>query len=151
MWEDFKKFIMRGSVLDLAVGIIIGGAFGAIVSSLVNDIIMPPIGLALGNIDFKNIMLVLKQGNPAGPYANPAAAQAAGAVTMNFGLFINYLITFLIVALVVFILVRAINRLYAKPEAPKAPTEKSCPYCKKNIDIQASRCPYCTSQLESAR
>lgn len=151
MWDDFKKFIMRGSVLDLAVGIIIGGAFGAIVSSLVNDIIMPPIGLVLGKIDFKNLMIVLQQGNPAGPYANPAAAQAAGAVTMNWGQFINYVIVFLIVALVVFLLIRAISRLYSKPEPPPAPTEKACPYCKKNVDLQASRCPYCTSQLESVK
>ena len=148
MLEDFKKFIMRGSVLDLAVGIIIGGAFGAIVTSLVNDVIMPPIGLVLGRIDFSNLMLVLQDGKTPGPYSTPALAQAAGAVTLNYGKFINTVIIFLIVALVVFLLVRAINRLYSpKAAAPAAPTTKECSFCYTDISLKATRCPNCTSQL----
>ncbi len=148
MLEDFKKFIMRGNVMDLAVGIIIGGAFGAIVTSLVNDVIMPPIGLVLGNIDFSNLMLVLKDGKTPGPYSTPAIAQAAGAVTLNYGRFINTLIIFLIVALVVFFLIRAINRLYRpKTAAPAAPTTKECSFCHTDIPLKATRCPNCTSQL----
>jgi large conductance mechanosensitive channel len=148
MLEDFKKFVMRGSVLDLAVGIIIGGAFGAIVTSLVNDIIMPPIGLVLGRIDFSNLMLVLQDGKTPGPYSTPAIAQAAGAVTLNYGRFINTIIIFLIVAVVVFLLVRGINRLYSpKAPAPPAPKAKECPYCHTEIPLLAIRCPNCTSQL----
>jgi len=145
--KDFKNFILRGNVVDMAVGIIIGAAFGAIITSLVRDIIMPPIGLLLGNVDFTNLFVVLK---PAGmTYASLADAQAAGAVSINWGLFVNTLIIFLIIALVVFFgIVRPIARMTAKKPAPAGPpTTKECPYCKSTINISASRCPNCTSQL----
>ena len=147
MLKEFKAFAMRGNVLDLAVGIILGGAFGVIVKSLVDDIIMPPIGLALGNVDFADLFVPLKEGpKAAGPYASLAEAQAAGAVTVNYGLFINSIITFLIVAFAVFLLVRAANRM--KPqEAAAAPSTKDCPHCRMAIPIAATRCPYCTSEL----
>ena len=151
MVEDFKKFIMRGNVLDMAVGIIIGAAFGSIVNSLVADVIMPPIGLILGNVDFSNLFLVLKDGaKAAGPYASLAAAKAAGAITVNVGIFINTIITFLIVALAVFLLVRNVNKLYKKPEAPAAPTTKDCPFCLMSIPIKATRCGHCTTDLKNA-
>jgi large conductance mechanosensitive channel len=147
MLKEFKKFAMRGNVLDLAVGIIIGGAFGTIVKSLVDDVIMPPIGLALGNVDFADLFLLLKAGPKAAPpYATLAEAQAAGAVTVNYGVFVNAVITFLIVAFAVFLLVRAANRLQPQ-EAPAAPTTKECPYCRVAIPIGATRCPQCTSEL----
>jgi large conductance mechanosensitive channel len=138
---------MRGNVVDLAVGIIIGGAFGTIVKSLVDDVIMPPIGLALGDVDFADLFLMLKEGAKAAPpYATLAEAQAAGAVTINYGLFVNSVITFLIVAFAIFLLIRGINRL--KPqEEPAAPTTKDCPYCRMPIPVAASRCPECTSEL----
>ena len=145
--EEFKKFIMRGNVLDMAVGIIIGAAFGSIVNSLVADVIMPPIGLLLGNVDFSNLFLVLKDGaKAAGPYASLAAAKAAGAVTINIGVFINTIITFLIVALAVFLLVRNVNKLYKKEEAP---TAKDCPFCLMSIPIKATRCGHCTADLKT--
>jgi large conductance mechanosensitive channel len=150
MLKDFKAFIMRGNVVDMAVGIIIGAAFGTIVTSLVKDVIMPPVGLALGKIDFSNLLVMLKQGTTPGPYDSLAAAQAAGAVTINYGLFINTIITFLIIALVVFFfIVRPIARMQApkKVEAPPAPTTKECPFCFTNIPIKATRCPNCTSPL----
>jgi large conductance mechanosensitive channel len=151
MWEDFKKFVMRGNVLDLAVGVIVGAAFGAIVKSLVDDVIMPPIGLLLGRVDFTNLFAVLRQGETAGPYATLADAQAAGAVTINYGLFINTVIAFLITALAVFLVVRAVSQLARKEEAPPPaePTTKECPYCFTTIPLQAVRCPHCTSQLEA--
>ncbi len=152
MLKDFKAFIMRGSVVDMAVGIIIGAAFGAIVSSFVKDILMPPIGLALGNVDFTNLFVVLKEGTAAAPYESLAAAQAAGAVTINYGLFINYIIAFLIVATVLFFfVVRPIARMQApkKVEAPAAPTTKECPFCFTSIPIKATRCPNCTSELKT--
>ena len=147
MLKEFKAFIMRGNVLDLAVGFIMGGAFGTIVKSLVDDVIMPPIGLALGNVDFSNLLMVLKPGDKAPPpYATVADAQAAGAVTLNWGLFINSVISFLIIAFAVFLLVRAANRL--KPaEAAAAPSTKDCPYCRMAIPVGATRCPQCTSEL----
>jgi large conductance mechanosensitive channel len=147
MLKEFKVFAMRGNVIDLAVGIIIGGAFGTIVKSLVDDVIMPPIGLALGNVDFSDLFLLLKDGPKAAPpYASLAEAQQAGAVTVNYGLFINSVITFLIVAFAVFLLVRAVNRL--QPPAPAAaPTTKDCPYCRMAIPAGATRCPQCTSEL----
>jgi large conductance mechanosensitive channel len=147
MLKEFKAFAMRGNVIDLAVGIIIGGAFGTIVKSLVDDVIMPPIGLALGNVDFSDLFLLLKPGSKgAPPYATLAEAQQAGAVTVNYGLFVNSVITFLIVAFAVFLLVRAVNRL--KPqEAAAAPTTKDCPYCRMPIPVGATRCPQCTSEL----
>ena len=141
---------MRGNVVDMAVGIIIGAAFGAIVTSLVSDVIMPPIGLALGKIDFSNLVIVLKQGATPGPYGSLAAAQAAGAITINYGLFISTIITFLIVASVVFFfVVRPIARMQApkKVEAPAAPATKECSFCFTNIPIKATRYPNCTSQL----
>jgi large conductance mechanosensitive channel len=147
MLKEFKEFAMRGNVLDLAVGIIIGGAFGTIVKSLVDDVIMPPIGLALGNVDFADLFLMLKAGAKAAPpYATLAEAKAAGAVTINYGLFFNSVITFLIVAFAVFLLVRAANRLRPQ-EAPATPTTKECPYCRLAIPVGATRCPQCTSEL----
>jgi large conductance mechanosensitive channel len=149
MLKEFKKFVMRGNVVDMAVGIVIGAAFGTIVKSLVTDIIMPPIGLLLGNVDFANLFTVLKEGaTAAGPYASLADAQAAGAVTINYGLFINTIISFIIVAFAIFILIRKINALKKKEEAPPAvPTTKDCPYCLTSIPIKATRCPNCTSEL----
>jgi large conductance mechanosensitive channel len=150
MLKEFKAFALRGNVLDLAVGIIIGGAFGTIVKSLVDDIIMPPIGLALGNVDFADLFLLLKSGVKAPPpYATVADAQAAGAVTMNYGTFINNIVTFLIVAFAVFLVVRAANRLMPQ-EAAAAPTTRDCPYCRMAIPVGASRCPHCTSDLKAA-
>lgn len=142
MLEEFKKFIMRGNVLDLAIGIIIGGSFGQIISSLVDDIIMPPIGLLLGKVDFSNLFLSL-DGNA---YASLAAAKEAGAATLNYGLFINTLINFLIVAFAIFLLIKQVNR-FQKPVEPEAPATKDCPYCQTAIPVKATRCPHCTSQL----
>jgi large conductance mechanosensitive channel len=150
MLKDLKVFIMKGNVVDMAVGIIVGVAFGAIVASAVKDIIMPPIGLALGKIDFANLVIVLKEGATPGPYTSLAAAQAAGAVTLNYGLFINTIINFLIIAAVVFFfIVRPIARMQAPKTvaAPAAPTTKECPFCFTNIPIRATRCPNCTSPL----
>jgi large conductance mechanosensitive channel len=150
MLKEFKEFAMKGNVLDMAVGIIIGAAFGAIVNSLVQDVIMPPIGLLLGNVDFSNIFVVLKEGKVAGPYASMAAAKSAGAVTVNFGVFVNTIISFVIVAFSVFILVRTVNRLRRQEEAPPpAPTAKECTYCFSSIPIKAIRCPQCTSELKA--
>lgn len=147
MWEDFKSFIMRGNVLDLAVGVIIGAAFGGIVNSLVNDVLMPPIGLLLGQVDFSQLYINLS----GQEYASLAAAQEAGAATINYGMFINALINFLIIALVIFLIVRWFERmrkLGAKEEAIEAdPTTKECPYCFSEIPIKATRCPSCTSEL----
>ena len=149
MLKDFKEFAMRGNVVDMAVGIIIGAAFGTIVKSLVADIIMLPIGLLLGNVDFTNLFVVLQQGATAGPYANLAAAQEAGAVTMNYGVFFNTIISFLIVAFAVFLLIRNINRLKKKEEAPPPePTTKECPECLSVIPIKAVRCAHCGIQLK---
>jgi large conductance mechanosensitive channel len=151
MLKEFKEFAMRGNVVDMAVGIIIGGAFGTIVKSLVSDVIMPPIGLLLGNVSFSNLFVTLKAGETAGPYATPAAASEAGAVTLNYGLFIDNIISFLIVAFAVFLLIRAINTLRRKEEtAPPPPDKKDCPYCLSSVAIKATRCPSCTSQLEAA-
>lgn len=146
MLDEFKTFIMRGNVMDMAVGIIIGAAFATIVASLVDDILMPPIGLLLGGVDFSNLFLTLKQGVPPGPYASLAAAQEAGAVTINYGVFINALVTFLIVALAVFLLVRWVNRLKG-PEPEAEVTTKSCPHCLMEIPLAATRCAHCTSEL----
>ena len=149
--KEFKEFAVKGNVVDMAVGIIIGAAFGSIVKSLVADVIMPPIGLLLGNVDFSELFVTLQEGaEAAGPYATLAAAKEAGAVTVNYGVFINEIITFLIVALAVFFLVRGINRLRREKEAepaPAEPTTKECPYCFSAIAIKATRCPACTSQL----
>jgi large conductance mechanosensitive channel len=150
MFKEFKAFVMRGNVLDLAVGIIIGAAFGTIVKSLVDDVIMPPVGLALGDVDFADLFVLLREGpKAAAPYASLADARAAGAVTINYGVFINNLVTFVIVAFAVFLVVRTANRL-RPPEAAEAPNTKDCPYCRMPIPVGASRCPQCTSELRSA-
>jgi len=143
MLKDFKEFAMRGNVVDMAVGIIIGASFGGIVKSLVDDVLMPPIGMLLGNVDFSNLYLVLKEGATPGPYAALVEAKKAGAVTINYGLFANSVISFLIVAFAVFLLVRALNKL--KKEAPPAdPTTTECPHCASVIALKAKRCPHCT-------
>ena len=156
MLKEFKTFIMRGNVVDLAVGIVIGAAFGAIVTSFVKDILMPPIGLLLGGVDFANMFAVLKEGTKlAGPYSSLAAAQSAGAVTINYGVFINAFISFLIVAAAIFFLVvRPLNQMAARQKAKEAaaapaavPTTKDCPYCATSIPVKAQRCPNCTSEL----
>jgi len=148
MLKEFKEFAFRGNVVDMAVGIIIGAAFGTIVKSLVDDVIMPPIGLLLSGVDFANFFILLKAGSPAAPYPSLADAQAAGAVTINYGVFINAVISFLIVALVVFLLIRSINQIRREEEAPPAePTTKECPYCLSTIPIKAIRCAHCTSEL----
>ena len=151
MFKEFREFAMKGSVIDMAVGIIIGAAFGTIVNSLVQDVIMPPIGLLLGNVDFTNIFALLKEGKVAGPYASVAAAKAAGAVTINFGVFVNTIISFILIAFVVFLLVRTINRLRREEKVPApVPTTKECTYCFSAIPIKATRCPNCTSELKGS-
>ena len=149
--QDFKAFAMRGNVVDMAVGIIIGGAFGTIVKSLVDNVMMPPLGLLIGNVDFSNLFFVVKGGDPAGPYATLAAAQEAGAVAIGYGLFVNAVVSFLIVAFAVFLLVRTMVKLQKQDAAPAAvPTTKTCEYCQLSIPIKAVRCPHCTSQLKAA-
>jgi large conductance mechanosensitive channel len=149
MLKEFREFAMRGNAVDMAVGIIIGAAFGTIVSSLVNDVIMPPIGLLLGNVDFTNLFIVLKEGAAPGPYASLAAAKTAGAVSLNVGVFINTVIHFVIVAFAVFLLIRSINKLRKAPApAPAVPTTKTCPHCLSTIPIKATRCAFCTSELK---
>ena len=150
MLKEFKEFAMRGNVVDMAVGIIIGAAFGTIVKSLVADIIMPPIGLLLGNVDFSNLFVVLKQGATPGPYAALVDAQSAGAVTINYGMFANTVISFIIVAFSVFLLIRGINKLKRQEEAPpEEPTTKECPHCLSTVPIKATRCGHCTSELSA--
>lgn len=143
MWKEFKEFAMRGNVIDLAVGVVIGGAFGKIVSSFVADVIMPLIGLLLGKISFENLFVSLNGKN----YASLAAAQEAGAPTLNYGLFISAIVDFLIIAFVIFLVIKGINKLQ-KPAPEPAPTTKKCPYCYTEIAIEATRCPNCTSQLD---
>jgi len=148
MLDEFKAFAVKGNVVDLAVGVVIGGAFGTIVKSLVDDILMPPIGLLVGNVDFSNLFIVLKQGSKlAGPYVSLAAAKSAGAITLNIGLFINALVSFTIVAFAIFMLVKGINRLKREDAAavPFVPTSKTCPHCMGEVHPQATRCPHCTS------
>lgn len=148
--REFEKFAVRGNVMDMAVGIIIGAAFGKIVNSLVSDILMPPLGLLMGRVDFANIFVTLYDGQKVpGPYDTLAAAQNAGAVTVNLGLFLNSIIAFLIVACAVFMLVKAMNALRERTNENKAvnATQKNCPYCCSKIDINARRCPFCTSAL----
>lgn len=147
MLKEFKEFISKGSVMDLAIGVIIGGAFSKIVSSLVDDIIMPLVGLLLGGADISNYFITLD----GGKYATLAEAQESGAATLNYGVFLNRIIDFLIIAFVLFLIIKAINKARAltkKPEAEAAPTTKVCPYCKSTIDINATRCPNCTSELK---
>ncbi|MDD5466351.1 MAG: large conductance mechanosensitive channel protein MscL [Anaerolineales bacterium] len=144
MIKEFKDFILRGNVLDLAIAVIIGGAFGKIVTSLVNDVLMPPIGLLLAKVDFSNLFINLS----GRPYASLSEAQAAGAATVNYGMFLNTVIDFLIVALVIFLMVRTVNRLQRAQAAPPAePVTKECSYCFTTIPIKATRCPHCTTQL----
>jgi large conductance mechanosensitive channel len=151
MLKEFKEFAMRGNVIDMAIGIIIGAAFGAIVGTLVADVIMPPIGLLLGNVDFSNLFVVLKEGKAAGPYPSLAEAQKAAAVTINYGVFVNAVIKFVVVAFATFFLVRSVNKLKRQEKvAPAAPTTKECPYCLSAIPVKATRCPHCTSQLAAA-
>jgi len=152
MFKEFKEFAMRGNVVDMAVGIVIGAAFGAIVKSFVDDVLMPPIGLLLGNVDFSNLFVTLKEGaKAAGPYPSLAAAKAAGAVTLNVGVFINTVISFLIVAFAVFLVIKGVNRLKREQPAPEAaPDTKECPFCFSAIPLKASRCPHCTSQLTAS-
>jgi len=150
MFKEFKEFAMRGNVVDMAVGIVIGAAFGTIVKSFVSDVLMPPIGLLMGGVDFSNLFAVIKEGVPAGPYAALADAQAAGAVTLNYGMFFNTVISFLIVAFAVFMVIKAMNTIQRKEEAPAPePTTKECPFCITEISIKATRCPNCTSQLSA--
>lgn len=144
MWKEFKAFIARGNVFDLAVGIIIGAAFGKVVSSLVSDIIMPPIGILLGKVDFSNLYINLS----GTEYASLAAAKEAGAATINYGAFISTVIDFLIVSFVIFLLVKQVNRLMAKPPAP--PSTRECPFCMTVVPLAATRCPACTSELPAA-
>jgi large conductance mechanosensitive channel len=151
MWKEFKEFIMRGNVIDMAVGIIIGAAFGTIVKSLVEDVIMPPIGLLLGNVDFANLYLILKSGTTPGPFASLADAQKAGAVLLKYGVFFNTIISFLIVAFAVFLLIKSVNKLKRQKEAPPpVPTTKECSHCFTAIPIKATRCPHCTSELKGS-
>ena len=154
MFKDFKTFVMRGNVVDLAIGIVIGVAFGAMISSFVKDVLMPPIGLLLGDVDFVNLFAVLSEGTVAGPYPSLVAAQEAGAVTINYGVFINALVNFIIIAFAIFFfVVRPINKMHARQKAKEiapAPDIKECPYCNTNIPIKATRCPNCTSELKTA-
>jgi large conductance mechanosensitive channel len=149
MLKEFKEFAMRGNVLDMAVGIVIGAAFGAIVTSFVADVIMPPIGLLLGNIDFANLFIILKEGKVPGPYESLVAAKDAGAVTINYGLFLNTVISFLIVAFAIFLLIKNVNRMKREQEAPPTvPTTKECPFCLSTIPMKAVKCAYCTAELK---
>ncbi len=146
MWKEFKEFVLRGNVLDLAVGIVIGAAFGAVVASFVKDILMPPIGLLLGGADFTNYFVVLR-GPADATFATLEAAQKAGAVTWNYGLFINTIINFLIIAFAIFLVVKAYNQVKKAPAPPPANT-KECPFCLSTIPLKARRCPQCTSELK---
>lgn len=150
MVKEFKAFVLRGNVMDMAVGVIVGASFGTIVKSLVDDVLMPPIGLATGGLDFSNLYVVLKEGSKAvGPYASLADAKTAGAVTLNYGAFINTLVAFLIVAVCIFMVIQAVSRLQ-RPAPAASPTTKDCPFCKTAIPVAAVRCPHCTSDLRAA-
>ena len=154
MVKEFREFAIKGNVVDMAVGIIIGGAFGTVVKSLVDDVIMPPVGMLIGNVDFAELFITLREGTEAGPYQTLAAAKEAGIVSVrriNLGLFINATISFLIVGFAVFMMVKSVNRMKREePVPPPAPTEKPCPYCSMTIPLAASRCPHCTSELQGA-
>ena len=146
MFKEFKEFAMRGNVLDMAIGIIIGAAFGGIVTSFVSDILMPPIGRLLGHVDFSNLFISLSDAH----YDTLAAAKAAGAATINYGLFFNTVINFLIVAFAIFLLIRQVNRFTAKPAPAAAPTTRDCPYCLTPVPLKATRCGHCTSEIQAA-
>ena len=148
MFREFRAFILRGNVLDLAIAVVIGAAFGGVVKSLVDDVVMPPIGLAVGKVDFTNLYVLLQDGTKSPPpYASLAEAKAAGAVTLNYGLFLNSILGFVIIAAAIFAIVKAANRLYRAP-APPPPNTKDCPFCRNAIPLAATRCGHCTSQLE---
>ena len=146
MFKEFKDFAMRGNVLDMAIGVIIGAAFGKIVTSFVNDILMPPFGLLLGKVDFSNLFVSLSDQS----YPNLSAAKAAGAATLNYGLFLNTVLDFLIVAFAIFLLIKQVNRFIKPPAPAPAPTTKECPFCIASIPLKATRCPHCTSELRAA-
>ncbi|MBN2047762.1 MAG: large-conductance mechanosensitive channel protein MscL [Anaerolineaceae bacterium] len=154
MLNEFTEFAVRGNVLDLAIAVVIGGAFNKIIGSFVEDVIMPPIGLLLGGTDFSDLFIILKQGDPMGPYPTLALAKEAGAVSINYGAFLNTIISFLIVAFVMFMVVKASNRMRksfakkAEEPTPAEPTTKECPFCFTEIPIKATRCPNCTSKLD---
>ncbi|MWV54298.1 large-conductance mechanosensitive channel protein MscL [Chlorobium phaeovibrioides] len=148
MMKQFKEFAVRGNVVDMAVGIIVGGAFGKLVNTLVSDVMMPPLGFLTGGVDFANLYFVLSEGSTPGPYAALEQARAAGAVTVNYGLFINAMISFIIMAFAVYLLVRGINSLRRKEEAAPPPSTKQCPFCLSTVPLKATRCPACTSGLE---
>jgi len=151
MLKEFKEFALKGNVMDMAVGIVLGVAFGAIIKSLVDDLLMPPLGLILGSADFSNMFLIIKEGATAGPFATLAEAQKAGAVTVNYGLFINTIVNFVIVAFALFLVIRNMNELRRRMEKSEteAPDTKECPYCLSTIPVKASRCPNCTSELKA--
>jgi large conductance mechanosensitive channel len=148
MFKEFREFAMKGNVIDLAVGVIIGASFGAIVKSAVDDLLMPPLGLLTGGADFANKFVLLKDGTPPGPYAALAQAKAAGAVTLNYGTFMNAIVSFLLVAFAVFLVVRMVNRLHRAP--PPEATTRDCPFCATGIPKAAVRCPHCTSEVPKA-
>lgn len=143
--KEFREFVARGNVVDMAVGIVVGGAFATLVKSLVDDLLMPPLGLVLGGADFSDLFLVLREGSPAGPYDTLLAAREAGAVTLNAGLFVTRVVAFMILALALFVVVKGVNALRRDP--PQPPTTKPCPHCKSTIHLDAVRCPQCTSEL----
>jgi len=147
LYKEFKDFALKGNAVDLAIGIILGVAFGGIISSLVADLLMPPIGMLLGNVDFSNLFFLLKTGNPSGPYYSISEAIGAGAITINYGLFINTLINFAIVSFAMFLLVRSLNRMKRSEQEIEGPSTKDCPYCYSKISIKAIRCSECTSKL----
>ncbi len=148
MFKEFKEFLMCGNAVDMAVGIIMGAAFGTIIKSLVSDVIMRPIGLLLRGVDFSNLFVVIKEGTMASPYASLANAQATGAVTVNYGTFLNTVISFLIVSIAIFMLIKGLNSLHRQKEEPEEePTTKDCPFCFSSIAINATHCPSCTSEL----
>jgi len=144
MWKEFKEFIMRGNVMDMAIGIIVGAAFGKIITSFVNDVLMPPIGLLFGKVDFANLFITLSNQS----FATLEEAKKAGVVTIKYGLFINTIIDFIIIALAIFLVIRQINRMKRQP-APEAATTRECPFCLSKIPIKATRCPQCTSELKA--
>ena len=149
--KEFREFAVKGNVVDMAVGIIIGGAFGTVVKSFVDDVMMPPLGLLVGDVDFQDLFITLRRGATAGPYETLATAKEAGAVTLNVGMFVNAAVSFTIVAFAVFLLIKAINRLKRQEAAaPPPPSAKECPHCFTEIPIKAKRCPHCTSELAAA-